>query len=369
MMTDNQIVSDIAIPPGEYLLEVLHEVQITQSELAARMSRPPQAINEIIKGEKAITAETAIQLEMVLNIPRHIWSSLEAEYRLTKASILEKEKLQEEASLIEKFPYKDLVKLKLVPRVSSKTEKVCNLRKYFRVSSLYNISSLSELRPAFRKNTNGNELNNYALASWLKSAELLAKNKECDKFSKKNLKDSFNEIRKLTLLESPNEIYQNLDEILRRSGVALVLIPHFPKTHVTGATFWISKRKAVVVMSLRGAWADIFWFSLFHELGHIILHSHKDIFIEEDEIDYHRNLKEKEADEFAQDVLIPSKCFVDFKNIGDFTRVNIKNFAQEQGISPGIVTGRLQHEGLISYKNNFGRSKFNWKNFNFEHSS
>ena len=68
MMTDTNYLSDLAIPPGEYLEEVLDELSITQSDLAKRMGRPAQAISEIVKGAKAITPETAFTS---VNVPLH----------------------------------------------------------------------------------------------------------------------------------------------------------------------------------------------------------------------------------------------------------------------------------------------------------
>ena len=86
-MTTNEerVFSDLPIPPGEVLAEEIEARGMTQRELAARLSRPAQAINEIIKGKKAITAETALELEKALGIGAHFWAHLEADYRITLA--------------------------------------------------------------------------------------------------------------------------------------------------------------------------------------------------------------------------------------------------------------------------------------------
>ncbi len=84
-MTTKVYYSDLAIPPGEYLEEVLHELGMSKTELARRMGRPAPKLSAIIKGAKAITAETALQLERVLKVPAHIWMGLESEYRLVLA--------------------------------------------------------------------------------------------------------------------------------------------------------------------------------------------------------------------------------------------------------------------------------------------
>jgi HTH-type transcriptional regulator/antitoxin HigA len=88
MVTETDAYPDIAIHPGEYLAEEIGARGISQKELARRMGRPLNAINEIVKGKKAITAETALQLEEVMpEIPARFWLNLETDYRLTKALI------------------------------------------------------------------------------------------------------------------------------------------------------------------------------------------------------------------------------------------------------------------------------------------
>ena len=87
MMTEQNIHSDLAIPPGEYLEEVLVELGMTKDELARLMDRPGPKLNAIFKGHKSITPDTALRLEKVVGVPAHIWTGLEAEYRLALARI------------------------------------------------------------------------------------------------------------------------------------------------------------------------------------------------------------------------------------------------------------------------------------------
>ena len=82
--TKGRIYSDIAIPPGKILLDTTKALSISLDELARRMDRPVQAINEIIEGKKEITASTAAQLEKVLGTPAHIWLNLERDYQLNR---------------------------------------------------------------------------------------------------------------------------------------------------------------------------------------------------------------------------------------------------------------------------------------------
>ena len=88
MATRTDAYPDVAVAPGEYLAEEIGERGIFQKELARRMGRPVNAINEIINGKKAITAETVLQLEAVMaEIPARFWLNLETDYQLTKALI------------------------------------------------------------------------------------------------------------------------------------------------------------------------------------------------------------------------------------------------------------------------------------------
>lgn len=95
MATEKRAYSDLAIPPGEYLSEVLTVKGMTQAELARRIGRPTQAVNEIIKGSKAVTPANALQLERALGVPAHIWTELEGRYQLIKARQEERAQLRE----------------------------------------------------------------------------------------------------------------------------------------------------------------------------------------------------------------------------------------------------------------------------------
>ena len=89
----SRLFSDLAIPPGEILGEEIEARGMTQKELATRLNLPTQAINEIIKGKKAITAETAIELEKALGIDAHFWSCLEADYSRALARNRERDRI------------------------------------------------------------------------------------------------------------------------------------------------------------------------------------------------------------------------------------------------------------------------------------
>ena len=143
--------------------------------------------------------------------------------------------------------------------------------------------------------------------------------------------------------------------------MALVLCPHLPGTYAHGATFWLGRDKAVVMMTFRYTWADVFWFSLFHEVGHILLHERQSVILEDDDVDSAQKTLEEEADRFAADTLIHPGGYRAFLKAGRFFAEDIERFAGKAGIPPGIVVGRLQKEDHIkpSWHNGL-RRRFKW---------
>jgi len=362
MATNQEIYSDIAIPPGEYLEEVIEDLGMTKDELSKRMNRPAPKLSAIFKGDKAITPDTALKLEKVVGVPAHIWTGLEGEYRLALArSHHEKEQkhLKKESLLVKRFPYADLVKLGVVAKKTRPRDKAIELQRFFGVASLNTVLSLRRYEAAFRAGRP--ERSPEAVAAWLRIGELQAQRMRCASFQKRRLKDSLESVRTMTL-QSPEDFQKNLHQLLADSGVALVICPHLPGTYAHGATFWLNRNKAVVMMTLRYKWADVFWFSLFHELGHILLHNRQAVILEGKDADSTRKKLEKEADQFAADTLILPGAYKTFLKASRFYSEDIERFARKVGISPGIVVGRLQKEGLIrpSWHNSL-RKRFEWK--------
>lgn len=359
-MTEQSYISDLAIPPGEYLEEVLDELELSQAELARRMGRPSQAINEIIKGEKAITSDTAIQLEQVVGVSAEFWNNLESEFRLILAKQQEVLKAQKEVEAVSTFPYLEMSKLGLVKKTRNAIEKVKELKRFFAVSSLHNIENVREYSPAFRMNEK-DSVSREAIAAWLRTGHLLASKQNVSEFDKSKLKKYISEIRILSLESDPNKMLRSLTSLLSSCGVALVVIPHYPKTYVTGATFWYGKNKPVIMMSMKGSWGDIFWFSLMHELAHILLHDKRITFIESGKNESEYIEQENEADTFSQKALIPQVEYEQFVSRFDFSPASISLFASSIDIHPGIVTGRLQHDKHLTYLQHHHRVRYKWK--------
>jgi HTH-type transcriptional regulator/antitoxin HigA len=358
----NTYISDLAIHAGEFLEETLEEIGMTQVELANRLGRPIQAVNEIIKGKKSITSTTALELEDVLGIPSHIWLGLESEYQIVIARQEELKQMEEESKSLKNYPYADLVKLGFVKATTKAVEKVDELKRFFSVAKLAQIPQVQAYEPAFRV-ANTNNVSNEAIATWIQAVRLKAKDMQTDKFDKKKLKDSLAQIKSLMNLDIKEAINQ-IQKILNSCGIALVLLPHFKNTKVHGATFWLDNEKAVIAMTLRGSYSDIFWFSFFHEIGHILLHPKREVFLENECVDAKLEKQEDEANEFASETLINEKEYNKFVLKNDFSKNSVVNFAQQLRTKTSIVVGRLMHDKIIhfgNYKLLNLRDKYTWE--------
>ena len=346
-------ISDLAIHPGELLEETIEEIGMSQAELANRLGRPTQAINEIIKGKKSITPATAIELEDVLKVPAHIWIGLESEYQMVKAKQEELKVMEEETSLLDRFPYLDLSKLGLVEKTRNKIKKVNELKNFFSVANLSRIEHVGVYQSAFRVTSHKN-ITHECIASWIQAGRLQADEIETKIFNKSKLKKVLPQIKESMLLDI-NSAIDTCKELLASCGVAFVLIPHFKNTGAQGATFWLNnKGKAVLMMSLRGKSSDKFWFSLFHEIGHILLHNKREIFIENGYNTPELQQQENEANLFARDYLIPQKDFEAFIRSDSMNKASVRAFAESLNIKSSIIIGRMMHEKLITYSHPLG---------------
>jgi HTH-type transcriptional regulator/antitoxin HigA len=365
MATNKSLYSDLPIHPGEYLEEVIDELAMTKDELAKRLNRPAAKLSAIFKGQKAITPDTALQLDKVVGVPAHIWTGLEAEYRLAiarKQQNQEQQRLNTESRLVTRFRYADLVRLGIVTKKTRPKDKVLELQKFFGVTSLETVCGLHRYQAAFRSGISGeSQRSPESVAAWLRIGELDAQKRQCAPFDKKKLKDVLHIIRAMTL-HVPEHFQDNLRRALANSGVALVLCPSLPGTYAHGATFWLGREKAVVMMTLRYKWADVFWFSLFHELGHIFLHNRQAVILEGSAGNESFDNQEEAANRFAADTLIPPMSYKEFVKKHRFYPVDIESFASQLGISPGIVAGRLQNDKYLdrSWHNRL-RTRFEWK--------
>ncbi|MGB6045633.1 MAG: HigA family addiction module antitoxin [Pirellulales bacterium] len=337
---------DIAISPGETIREVLEHEGMTQAELAKRMGRPINKINEVIQGKRQITADTALELELALGLPASFWINLEKNYQLTKARLTQKKRLDRESTHLASFPVKEMCRLGWLKKMSDKADQAHEILSFFGVTSFSMIKKVKSLAPVWRK-TRTKKACEYALASWLQRGIRLSHEIETEDFDPTGLKSNINELRALTV-QNPEVFEPALKTICAQYGVAVVFVPHLPKSYASGAAYRLYD-KVVIQLSLRHQWADIFWFNFFHELGHVLLHltKRKGVFVDDKDFTVESEDLEVEANDFAAMTLIPTDDFESLASRAFSRAAVVQAFANEIGIASGIVVGRLHHEGLV----------------------
>jgi addiction module HigA family antidote len=345
----NQYYPDYVSPPGETLLELIEERGMSQADLARRMGRPRKTINEIIKGKTAITTETAIQLERVLGVPARFWNNRQLHFDQYKARTEEEIKLRYRLSWLQKFPIKAMIIRGWIPEVGDDVGQLRELLNFFGTASPDQWESLNQTKAVFRK-TAAFESDPFAVAAWLRKGEIEAEEIRCKTYHARAFERILIEkVRPLTS-EPPKVFQPALESYCASVGVAVASVPQLPKAHVSGATRWLSPGKALIQLSLRYKTDDQLWFSFFHEAGHILLHGKRDLFIEDPGMN---GEKEDKADKFAADTLIPPvqlRVFLETwtPNVYPSTSL-IMDFADYVGVAPGIVVGRLQHDGHVPF--------------------
>jgi len=328
----------IATPPGSTIKEQLENRGMSQKEFASRMGMSEKHISHLVNGEVQLTPDVANRLEMVLGLPANFWNNLEAIYRDKLAKVEVENSMDSDSKMIKKFPYKEMADNGWVPATRKTTEKVIALRKFFEVIELNRLTG--NLVPGIAcRRLAITEKSDYALIVWAQKAKLEARDSEVSSINLDQLSKHLLQIRKMTIMD-PSEFCSKLVKTLAGCGIALIFLPHMSSSFLHGATFY-DKNKIVIGMTVRGKDADKFWFSLFHEIGHILLgHLSQDSTSEEDEV---------KADEFAKEHLIPSKQYEQFVTGNCFSKTDIISFAKQIDIAPGIVVGRLQKDGYIDF--------------------
>ena len=343
---------DWSVPPGDVLLEALEERSMTQAELARRMGRPLKTINEIVKAKAAVTPDTAIQLERALGVSAQFWNGLETNYRAQIARRKAIDELEAHVEWGKRFPLRDLRKHELVRSGVSKSEVLEDLLKFFAVSSPRGWEQQWDRSFASYRSSPSFAPVRESVSAWLRWGEIKGDEIECAPFDRSHWVETTRDARALTTKQPIAVAISQLRTMCASAGVAVVLTPEFRGTHLNGAAHWPTRQKAVIQLSLRHKRDDQFWFTFFHEAGHLIDSPGKDY------VDFPPDKAggrgpeddaERVADEFARRLLVPEHEYQGFLAHGDFSEGTVVAFAERVDVAPGVVVGRLQHDTAIPW--------------------
>jgi len=347
---------DLIIHPGETLQDILEDRGISQKELALKTGVTDKHVSKVINGLSPISVVFAKKLEYALGIEASFWTNLQVNY---DQELLEYEEFnnisEDEKNVLSHL--KDIILYfideKRIDQNCDRCTQVLELRRLLEVSNLLSIPKLS-VCGAFRASAT-TQIDPFVLYSWIKVCDISTDNIEViNVLNKSKLKESIPEIKQL-MFASPDKMQKELESIFSQCGVVFKIVHNFRGAPVQG--FIKTKRdKVILCMTIRHAFADIFWFTLFHEIAHILYDEIKQQFIDYEDIGQ-KNEKEERADAFARDTLIEPRKYGCFIGQNNFAMPAIEKFSKEVEVPTFITIGRLQKDSIIPWRSNATRYK------------
>lgn len=333
--------------PGDTIREELEYLGWEQKDLAEVMGRTPKNISQLITNKAPVTYETACQLSKVFKQSVQFWLNLDANYR---------QRLQESAKVVETeakaliYRYMPVRELRNYVDLPRKTELlVAAVKRFWGLEELDFGFLEAEAQVCFRKSeAYRNNFNPYYALSWLQLARhSLTGHRPRVAYKADRLAVVAENLPAYTM--KPGGIASFIED-LNRCGVAFLQLDHFPQTYVDGASFFDNGRP-VIAYTARHDRNDNFWFTMAHELGHLLLHAEDQGSVFIDSLD-HLDLtdsREKEADTFAENLLMSARILDAFKGVKRPSEVRVKSVANALGLHPALVAGCLQHDGKASW--------------------
>ncbi|MCL1809945.1 MAG: HigA family addiction module antitoxin [Clostridiales bacterium] len=356
----NGLSADLIIHPGETLFELLENRKMKQNELACRTGFSEKHISEVVNGKADISSKLAVSLENVFDVSAKFWLNLQSNYDIellehTASDTVSVEELNILDQLNEVLIY--LKSVGILPKTFSKEADVLKMRKFLAVSSLTSIPSL-QLNTAFRTSP-ANNVNPYVLFAWIRLCEMKTYCIEsANMLDVEKLKHCIPLVKKAMFLEQ-RCINDALSKIFSDCGIKFSIVKHFNGAPVQGFIEKAASNTIILCLTIRLAWADVFWFTLLHEIGHILNQDIGTRFV-----DYSVTKTEAEslADKFAQDALLCPDAYSEFIKTGNYSLDAIKEHAKKENVPPYIVIGRMQKENYLTCQDYpQEKVKYNWE--------
>jgi addiction module HigA family antidote len=341
--------------PKDLLLELLAEHGMSSKEFALRTGKPEKTISNVLNGKSSITPKMAVQFEQVLKVPAHFWLEAQCRYDECNARNAYQKVIEAGIPWAKKFPYSIMAKNGWVPSTRKPKEKVEALLQYFGVASseawercYFNSTTKVALRASLQEIKHA-----HALTAWLRHGLLQTQQIQAPTYNKRIFKKQLKAIQ-LLAHDHPLDFFAQLQKLCLEAGVVVVYSPIIKGVPIHGATRW---NNGIPIIQLTGYYRrhDIFWFTFFHEAGHILEHGTKYISLENIAYKGEQEQYEKEADAIAVAYTFNKKLEDQFLTLGATDEDTIAAFAQQHNIHPAFILGRLQHRKIVRsyYSNRF----------------
>lgn len=326
--------------PGKYIQQYIDDLGMSNKEFSFRSGISERTLSDLLSGKGNITFAIANNLASFFDTSINYWTNLQNDYDSYLSFLKIQDEINEDYDLLKGFK-KYLIENGFIEKEDKKDVVVEKVRK---VLSINRISSLNtnSFVVSYKEQKIIKNNDTFAQNFWVTYALTEARKKETPIFNKQLLLNNISALRTLTTKE-PKMFVPELTRILTNCGVSFVLLPYLTKSNIYGVTKWLPNGKVMLAMSNRGNRADVFWFTFFHELAHVLL-EHKRYFLLQGD-----NIEDTHADYLAANMLIGQTEWKRFVDKNHFDVNSIKAFAKQEQILPMIITGRLEKEQKIDY--------------------
>lgn len=331
----------IAFHPGYYIKELVDESGLTQEDFAKRLDTTPKNLSLLIRGEQSLSIDIAMKLSRMIGTSVSYWLNLQNSYDALRAEFRSQEELVEERKVFDSLDYKyfkDHFGLPDLPRKIN--EQIKQIREFLNVATL-SVLTKRDMAVSFRSSAEGlSQVNTIKANAMVQIAVNKALKIDAPRFNKAKFEEA--SAYALTLTRNHEAFYPLIRDAFRKAGVIFVILPNLSGSKINGATKKLGNNVMLMVNDRRLN-ADSFWFTLFHEIGHIMNGDYGISFEKES------GEQEEAADQYAENALIPLESYQEFVRRNRFDLQSISVFAEQIDRDPGIVLGRLQNDGKVPF--------------------
>ena len=332
--------------PGDTLSALMDRHEFSPAALAERMDRDPAFVRGLLAGTVAIDNQIAALLARSIGGSISFWIARQVQFDQNLDRAAQALPADRVRSWLRMLPIKDMVEAGWITPSPESGTAVKSSLSYFdvndpdewreRYTAFENVFSF-RTSPSFESKVG-------ALSAWLRQGEIQAAVIPCAPWDADRFRARLADIRALTKVKNVAYFIPRLQAMCAEAGVAVVFIRAPSGCRASGATQFLSSAKAMIILSFRHLSDDHFWFTFFHEAGHLVLHGEKSTFVDGEATN--QTEIESEANDFASGILVPHDRVGALMNVRPRS-LDVIRFAISVGVSPGIIVGQMQHRKVI----------------------
>jgi HTH-type transcriptional regulator / antitoxin HigA len=349
-------------PPGRTIDFAREKIGLSYLDFINQFGESEDQVDALIRGDLEINKLRAKKLADLIGGSTDFWIKRELQYQEDIKRLSHSNLLEDNIRWLEGIPVREMINYGWISEAKDFSSKIKNCLDFFGVSDVFewrrkhqNLIAAVSFRTSATYDSSPK-----AVTAWLRKGEVEAEKIFCNQWNAKKFEDSLGQLRQLSRIKNPKIFIPRVQQICADAGVAAVIVRAPKNCKASGATRFISPQKAILQLSFRYLSDDHFWFTFFHEAGHLLLHNKDSLFIENMDIEF--TDEEKEANDFSAKTLVPEEYLKEMLALDTRKYRAVMKFAKDIGVSPGVIVGQLQHMGLIRQNQlNFLKVRYKWQ--------